>query len=112
MFVPCMLRDSLERGREGEKSQEDRERKQPGFPPEGEGRRREQPGLDGNGGLVVMEKEAGSSGSTLSVRGEGGLRELGVSMHTTGFEITLNSAQSRGWRRRGRKQLVEFFPKQ
>lgn len=65
--------------------------------PTAEGRDRggEKQGLNGNGGLVVMEKEAGSSGSTLSIR-ERGITEAGCVYAHNRFETTLNSAQSRG----------------
>lgn len=37
--------------------------------------------------LVTMEKEAGSFGSSLSIRRKGGdQRSCGVSIHTTGLE--------------------------
>lgn len=61
--------------REGERVREEprgQRKEATGLPTaEGRGQGGEKPGLNGNGGLVVMEKEAGGSGSTLSIR-EGG----------------------------------------
>lgn len=59
-----------------------------------------------------MEKEAGSSGSNLSIKGKEGITEAsGVSMHTTRLEITLNSAQSRGWRGKGMRTTGRILSK-